>query len=69
MLKPIIAAVVVTKENKVKITRRQLRKIISEALDGNRGQQEAAYAVMYTAGYLDSYDIGLGQLINKNPKH
>jgi hypothetical protein len=52
----------------MKITKRQLRRVIREALDGSADQQEAAYAVIYTAGYLDSSDTGLGQLINKNPK-
>ena len=52
----------------MKLTRRQLRRIIKEALDGSGNQQEAAYAVIYTAGYLDASDRELGQLINKNPK-
>lgn len=43
-------------------------KLIKEAIDPNADQQEAAYAVIYTAGYLDSSDRELGQLINKNPK-
>ena len=51
----------------MKITRRRLHRIIREALE-DRDRQEAAYAVIYTAGYLDSSDIGLGQIINKNPK-
>jgi len=52
----------------MKITRRELRRIIKEALDGTPDQQEAAYAVIYTAGYLDASDRELGQLINNNPK-
>lgn len=52
----------------MKNLRQYIRRIISEALDGSGNQQEAAYAVIYTAGYLDSSDTGLGQLINKNPK-
>ena len=43
-------------------------KLIKEALDGSADQQEAAYAVIYTAGYLDASDQELGQLINQNPK-
>ena len=54
--------------NVMKITRKQLRKLVKEALDPNANQQEAAYAVIYTAGYLDASDRELGQLINKNPK-
>ena len=53
----------------MRVTRRQLRSIIKEALGSSSAElQEAAYAVIYTAGYLDSSDVGLGQLINKNPK-
>jgi len=52
----------------MKITKSQLRKLIKEVLDGSADQQEAAYAVIYTAGYLDSSDSELGDLINKNPK-
>jgi len=51
----------------VKITKRQLRKIIKEAL-GGRPNHEAAYAVVYAAGYLDASDQEFGRLINKNPK-
>ena len=43
-------------------------KLIKEALDGSADQQEAAYAVIYTAGYLEASDRGLGRLINQNPK-
>lgn len=52
----------------MKITRKQLRRLIKEVLDGNSDPQEAAYAVIYTAGYLDSSDAGLGDLLRKNPK-
>ena len=52
----------------MKITKRQLKRIIKEALEGSADQQEAAYAVIYTAGYLDSSDAGLGRLLRKNPK-
>ena len=52
----------------MKITKRQLRKIIKEALGGSGNQQEAAYAVIYTAGYLDASDAGLGRLLRQNPK-
>ena len=52
----------------MKLTKRQLIRIIREALDGSADQQEAAYAVIYTAGYLDASDAGLGRLLRKNPK-
>ena len=52
----------------MRVTRRQLRSIIKEALDSSPDQQEAAYAVVYATGYLDASDSELGQLINKNPK-
>jgi len=55
-------------ENKTKITRRQLRKIIKEALDGNADQQEAAYAVAYTNGYLSASDADFGEALRKNPQ-
>ena len=47
----------------MKITRKQLRKLVKEALDPNANQQEAAYAVIYTAGYLDASDSGLGEIL------
>lgn len=52
----------------MKITRKQLRKLIKEALDGNADQQEAAYAVIYTAGYLDASDEGTSEILRKNKK-
>jgi len=53
---------------KMKITKRQLRKIISEAIDSSPDQQEAAYAVIYTAGYLDASDEGISEILRKNKK-
>ena len=51
----------------MKITRRQLRRIINETASV-RQKQEAAYAVIYTTGYLDASDAGLGRLLRQNPK-
>jgi len=40
----------------MKITRRQLRRIISEALDGSDNQQEAAaYAIIYAKAYVSKF--------------
>ena len=50
----------------MKITRRQLRRIIKEALDPNADQQEAAYAVAYTSGYLAASDADFGEILRKN---
>ena len=50
----------------MKITRRQLRRIIKEALDPNADQQEAAYAVAYTSGYLATSDADFGEILRKN---
>ena len=52
----------------MKITRRQLRRLIKEALDGNADQQEAAYAVAYTNGYLTASDADFGEILRKNPR-
>ena len=54
----------------MRITRKQIRRIIKEAVRGvaPRRQKEAAYAVIYTAGYLNASDADFGNLINKNPK-
>ena len=52
----------------MKITRHQLRSIIKEALDSSPDQQEAAYAVIYTAGYLDASDEGISEILRKNKK-
>ena len=53
---------------RMKITKRQLRRIIREALDGNADQQEAAYAVAYTNGYLSASDADFGETLRKNPR-
>ncbi len=61
-----------------KINRRQLRhmiskQLISEAmtqdprLTSRRRQQEAAYAIIYTAGYLDASDMELGNVLRNHP--
>ena len=52
----------------MKITRRQIRRIIREAIDPNADQQEAAYAVIYTAGYLDASDQGISEILRANKK-
>ena len=48
------------------VTRRQLRSIIKEALDSSQDQQEAAYAVAYTSGYLAASDADFGEVLRKN---
>tara|TARA_B100001248_G_C27217173_1_gene378584 strand:- start:105 stop:665 length:561 start_codon:yes stop_codon:yes gene_type:complete len=50
----------------MKITRRQLRRIVKEAIDPNADQQEAAYAVAYTSGYLAASDADFGEILRKN---
>ena len=50
----------------MKITRRQLRRIIKEAIDPNADQEEAAYAVAYTSGYLSASDADFGEILRKN---
>ena len=52
----------------MKITRRKLRKLIKEALDGSADLQEAAYAVAYTNGYLAASDADFGEALRKNPR-
>ena len=50
----------------MKLTRIQLKRLIKEALDGNADQQEAAYAVAYTNGYLATSDADFGEILRKN---
>ena len=50
----------------MKITRRQLRSIIKEALGSSQDQLEAAYAVAYTSGYLATSDADFGEVLRKN---
>ena len=40
----------------MKITRRQLRSIIKEALDPGADQQEAAYAIIYAEAYVSKFN-------------
>ena len=40
----------------MKVTRRQLRHIIKEALDSNADQQEAAYAIIYAEAYVAKFN-------------
>ena len=40
----------------MKITRRQLRRIIKEAIDPNADQQEAAYAIIYAEAYVAKFN-------------
>jgi len=44
----------------MKITRRQLRKIISEALGSNPDQEEAAYAIIYAEAYVSTFNQYFG---------
>ena len=39
----------------MKITRRQLRRIIKEAIDPNADQEEAAYAIIYAEAYVSKF--------------
>lgn len=52
----------------MRVTRRQLRSIIKEALDSSPDQQEAVYAVVYATGYLDASDEGISEILRKNKK-
>ena len=40
----------------MKITRRQLRRIIKEAIDPNADQEEAAYAIIYAEAYVSKFN-------------
>jgi len=57
----------------MKITTRQLRQLISESMAQNprlttrRRQQEAVYAIIYTVGYLDASDTGIGNILRDYP--
>ena len=49
----------------MKITRRQLRRIIKEALDGNADQQEeAAYAIIYAEAYVTKFNQYFGNAVH-----
>ena len=39
----------------MKITRRQIRRIIREAIDPNADQEEAAYAIIYAKAYVSTF--------------
>jgi GNAT superfamily N-acetyltransferase len=52
----------------MKITRRQLQQLISESMTQNPRQQEAAYAIIYTAGYLEASDSELGDILRNYPE-
>tara|TARA_B100001093_G_scaffold515982_1_gene593656 strand:- start:161 stop:709 length:549 start_codon:yes stop_codon:yes gene_type:complete len=47
----------------MKITKKQLRQLISEAVSQNHRRQEALYAVVYTSGYLDASDTAIGNIL------
>ena len=53
---------------KMKITRKQLRRIIKEAIDPNADQLEAAYAVAYAEGYVQGFEEQFSLTLNRNPK-
>ena len=48
----------------MKITKRQLRRIIKEALDGNADQQEAAYAIIYAEAYVSKFNQYFGNAVH-----
>ena len=48
----------------MKITRRQLRKIIKEAIDPNADQQEAAYAIIYAEAYVTKFNQYFGNAVH-----
>ncbi len=52
----------------MKITRRQLQQLVSESMAQNPRQQEAAYAIIYTAGYLEASDSELGNILRNYPE-
>ena len=51
----------------MKITRRQLRQIIKEAIDPNADQEEAAYAIIYAEAYVSKFNE-LWNLASYDPK-
>ena len=53
-------------EDNMKVTKRQLRQIIAEALEGDPNQQEAAYAVIYTEGYVQQFTEIFSKTLNSN---
>ena len=43
------------KDKKMKITRRQIRRIIKEAVAASDQDKEAAFAIIYTSDYIQGY--------------
>ena len=48
----------------MKITRRQLRRIIKEAIDPNADQEEAAYAIIYAEAYVTKFNQYFGNAVH-----
>ena len=48
----------------MKITRRQLRRIIKEALDPIADQEEAAYAIIYAEAYVTKFNQYFGNAVH-----
>ena len=48
----------------MKITRRQLRRIIKEAIDPNVDQEEAAYAIIYAEAYVSKFNQYFGNAVH-----
>ena len=48
----------------MKITKRQLRRIIKEALDQNADQEEAAYAIIYAEAYVTKFNQYFGNAVH-----
>lgn len=50
----------------MKISRRQLRQIIKEALDASPDQEEAAYAIIYAEAYVAKFNEYFGHAVHDN---
>ncbi len=48
----------------MRVTRRQLRSIIKEALDPSPDQQEAAYAIIYADAYVSKFNQYFGNAVH-----
>ena len=48
----------------MKITRRQIRRIIREAIDPNADQEEAAYAIIYAEAYVTKFNQYFGNAVH-----
>ena len=52
----------------MKINRRQLQSLIRESIAQGHSLLEAAYSIIYAAGYLNASDADFGETLRKNPQ-